>query len=281
MPAVGWTRNSGSNEADGSMKILLLADNWVGLRVTRHLRDLGEDVVGLYLHPDDRQNLGLEIAEASGLPPSRIRVAGAEWSKEQLLTVRDFAPDLVLVVFWSYLLPPEFLRIPTLGCVNFHLSYLPHNRGKKPNVWPILDGSPAGVSIHMIDEGIDSGPIVARREVEVEPTDTAETLYRRLLVEFVDLFEQTWPDIRDGQIDTIAQELGEGTFHLDSEMADYEVIELDRRYLASDLLNLLRARTFRPHPAAYFLHEGRRVYVRVNLEVANDEERVVEEGGSV
>ncbi len=254
------------------MRILLLADNRVGLHVTRHLADLGEDVIGLCLHPDDCQNLGPEIVEASGLAPSQIWVASSEWSEQQLSMVRDLKPDLVLVVFWSFLLPPEFLRIPTAGCINFHLSYLPYNRGKKPNVWPILDGTPAGVSLHMIDEGIDSGPIVARQEVEVEPYDTAETLYRRLVIEVEDLFERTWPSIRDGQLDLIAQEPGAGTFHLDQEMADYEVIKLDQMYRASDLINLLRARTFQPHPAAYFSHEGHRVYVRVDLDMISGEE---------
>lgn len=260
------------------MRILLLADNRVGLHVTRHLADLGEDVIGLYLHPDNRQNLGSEIAEASGLSSSQIWVASSGWSEQQLAMVRDLNPDLVLVVFWSFLLPSEFLRIPTLGCINFHLSYLPYNRGKKPNVWPILDGTPAGVSLHMIDEGIDSGPIVARQEVEVEPSDTAETLYRRLVIEIEDLFERTWPSIRGGQIDPIDQEPASGTFHFDQEMADYEVIELDKMYRASDLINLLRARTFRPHPAAYFSHKGRRVYVRVDLDMVGSEESADQEG---
>ncbi len=252
------------------MRILLLADNWVGLQVTRHLRDLGEDVVGLYLHPPEGQNLGEEIAAASGLSETEVHVAGAHWSDQDLELVRKLAPDIVLVVFWAHILPAEFLSIPSRCCVNLHLSYLPYNRGKKPNVWPILDGTPAGVSIHVIDEGIDSGPILARRQVDVQPTDTAETLYRRLLVEIEDLFRESWPGIRDGGLMPLVQEPGSGTFHLDREMAAHEVINLNEMYMGADLLNLLRARTFRPYPSAYFLHEGRRVFVRIDLEIEDE-----------
>ena len=68
----------------------------------------------------------------------------------------------------------------------------------------------------------------------------------------------------------LVQEPGSGTFHLDREMAFHEVINLNEMYLGADLLNLLRARTFRPYPSAYFLHEGRRVYVRIDLEIEDE-----------
>ena len=77
-------------------------------------------------------------------------------------------------------MPDKFFTIPPKGCINFHLSYLPYNRGKKPNVWPIIDGSPAGVTMHYIDNDIDSGSIVAQSEVKVDIVDTGKTLYNKL-----------------------------------------------------------------------------------------------------
>ena len=60
------------------------------------------------------------------------------------------------------------------------MSYLPFNRGKKPNVWPIIEGSPAGVSMHYIDSGIDSGKIISQSKIDVEIIDTAKTLYDKI-----------------------------------------------------------------------------------------------------
>ena len=60
---------------------------------------------------------------------------------------------------------------------------LDFNKGKKPNVWPIIEGTPAGVALHFIDENIDTGPIIARKEVLIEPTETAYSLYHKLIDE--------------------------------------------------------------------------------------------------
>lgn len=89
------------------------------------------------------------------------------------------------------LLPQEWECFPD-GILNLHTSYLPWNKGAYPNVWPILDGSPAGVTLHRVDEGWDTGPILWRIKVEVEPCDTAKTLYDKLLAEGVELIRSAF-----------------------------------------------------------------------------------------
>ena len=81
---------------------------------------------------------------------------------------------------FGYILRPNFLRLIPRGCVNVHPALLPYNRGAYPNVWSIVDGSPAGVTIHFVDEGIDTGDIIAQAQVVIEPVDTGESLYRKL-----------------------------------------------------------------------------------------------------
>ena len=252
------------------MKILLLADNWVGWKVTKHLKSLGEDIVGLFVHPPEHQHYTNEIVEASELDSKKIFIGEKEWSEKQLTKVEELSPDLVLVVFWTFLLPNRFIDIPPNGCINFHLSYLPYNRGKKPNVWPIIDGTPGGVTMHYIDNDIDSGRIIAQSEVVVEIVDTGKTLYDKLLNEIVVLFEKKWPDIKKNKILPEKQKLEEGTFHWGKDFEQLDMIDLEKQYSGLELINLLRARTFPPHPSAFFIKDGHRVYVRIELEYERD-----------
>lgn len=253
------------------MRIILLADNWVGWKVTAHLNFLEEDIIGLFVHPPEHQHYTQEIINASGLDSDQIFVGERKWSEKSLSKVKELSPDIVLVVFWKYLLPKEFFEIPPKGCINFHLSFLPYNRGKNPNVWSIIDGTPSGISMHYIDDGIDSGPILAQRKVEVDVTDTAKSLYDKLLHEFVLLFKNTWSNVKDNTIHPKSQQqLEKGTFHYGEELRELDLINLEKEYKASYLINLLRARTFSPHPSAYFIHNGRKIYVRINLEYGEE-----------
>lgn len=94
--------------------------------------------------------------------------------------------------------------------INLHVSYLPWNRGSDPNFWSFLDRTPKGVSIHHVDKGLDTGAIIAQREVSLEGTLT--TTYRQLRAEMARLFADSWPLIRIGAVDTHPQPEG-GSYH--------------------------------------------------------------------
>ncbi len=173
------------------MRIVLFADNYIGLKVIEILNLYNENIVGMFVHPTDHQHFYKEIVDASGLSSELIYPIGKEWNDESIKKLKALMPDIILVVYWRYILPKKVFEIPPLGCVNFHMAYLPYNRGKKPNVWPIIDGSPCGVSIHYIDEGIDSGEIISQEKVDVELIDTGQTIYEKLLKAFPPLFKKT------------------------------------------------------------------------------------------
>jgi methionyl-tRNA formyltransferase len=83
--------------------------------------------------------------------------------------------------------------------LNVHISLLPWNRGADPNFWSWFDDTPKGVSIHHIDAGIDSGPLVAQQELRMNAADhTLRTSYEMLMRVAVGLFNVTWPAVRDG-----------------------------------------------------------------------------------
>ncbi len=253
------------------MKIFLLADYWAGLQIAQFLKSRNEDIVGLATHPprlEKQINFGYtkRIKETLDLPQTAILDGDMIQTSDGINAIRDLNPDIILVVFWGLILKKELIDIPQYGCINFHCSYLPFNRGRNPNVWPIVEDTPAGVSLHYIDEGIDSGDIIAQSIVDVSNTDTAESLYNKLTHEIVSLFKNTWPKIKSKQVKGIKQNSELATSHRVGDLNDIDLIDMDKMYTARDLINILRARTFKPFPSAYYIDEyGNKIFVRIEL----------------
>lgn len=247
------------------MRILFLGNNRTALKVLRWLMGEGEEIVGLVLHPEAKRRCGEELLSTAVLP-SECHFDGSRLKEPGVLErIRALEPEIALSVLFGCILRPPFLEIFPRGVLNLHPSYLPYNRGQYPNVWSIVEGTPAGVSLHYIDSGIDTGDVVARTAVEVRPTDTGETLYRRLESEMVNIFKETWPSVRRGDAPRKAQGPGAGTYHRTGDVEAIDEIDLDATYRAGDLINLLRARTFPPYPGAYFRTEEGKVFLRLQL----------------
>lgn len=249
------------------MRILLLANGSVGLATARFLHARGEDIVGLALHAPAIRREGEAILSTLDWPENQVLRGDHFRDAAVIEQIRQLRPDIIVCAFWAYILRPEVLAIPTQGCINFHPGYLPFCRGKNPNVWPFLEGSPAGVTIHWVDEGIDTGDIIARREVPIQATDTAGPLYERTLTEIVDLFEATWPAIRSGSAPRLVQaDLPESpTCHRGAEIDEVDRIDLDAPTTARDLIQRLRSRSYGKRSFAFFEEHGRRTQIGVFL----------------
>lgn len=138
------------------------------------------------------------------------------------ISVDDVAkvrPDWVISYSYRYILGKEVLHSIPGKFINLHISLLPYNRGADPNAWSFLENTPKGVTIHLIDAGIDTGPILVQREVVFE--DTSVTLahaYERLHADLRGLFIENWPTMRVGGIGPKPQ-TGPGTHHRSRELA--------------------------------------------------------------
>lgn len=246
-------------------RVLLLANNWVGWQVAHALRERGEEIVGLVLHPPQRRTWGAEIIAAAGVAPSRIFDGSRLRDPETARRLRALGAEVAVSALFGYVLHPELLSAFDKGAVNIHPGLLPYGRGAHPNVWSIVERTPAGVTVHYMDEGVDTGDIIAQREVAVEPSDTAERLYRKLERAAVALFAEQWPAIRDGAAPRAPQPRNGGSTHRARDLARLDEIDLDRTYTGRELIDLLRARTFPPFPGAFFRDGGRTVHVRIEL----------------
>lgn len=184
---------------------------------------------------------------------------------DQLDLVRDLEPDIVVAAGFEHIVPPEILAIPDQGCLNVHPGRLPHTRGYNPNVWAIVEDLPAGVTIHYMDEGVDTGDIVATRELAVSFEETGRELYERLESACVDLFVDTWPAIERGEAGREPQGDADAVSHQRADFDDLCALDLDAEYTVRDLLDRLRALTFPPFDNAYVDVDGDRYYLELSI----------------
>lgn len=123
-------------------------------------------------------------------------------------------PEFVVSYNYKYIIPQRVLKLlPPKKAINLHISLLPWNRGAHPNLWSFLEDTPKGVTIHLIDKGLDTGPILLQKEVFIdEEKHTLESSYKLLHKEIQKLFTENWHLLKEGKIEPRPQR-GEGTIH--------------------------------------------------------------------
>jgi len=248
------------------MKTLLLINGWVGWKVAMWLSKRQDcEIVGAVLHPAEKRKRGKEIL--SVLPSSLPLFDGSALKDPKTLeAIQKIQPDIAVSVFFGYILTKPFIDMFPKKVVNLHPALLPYNRGAYPNVWSIVEGTPAGVTLHYIDEGVDTGDIIAQKEVSILLSDTGATLYKKLDKACVELFMNIWPNLVSDTVHVAVQNKNTGTSHkvADVEMIDF--IDLGKMFTGKELINRIRARTF-PHYKGTYIHDeqGKKIYLRLTL----------------
>jgi methionyl-tRNA formyltransferase len=172
--------------------------------------------------------------------------------------------DSIITVYWPFIVPMDFCNSASIT-VNFHPALLPINRGWYPHVHSIIDGSPAGVTLHKLSEEADQGDIWAQQKIEIQPWENAGDVYIKLQASITQLFVENWELIATGKIIPWQQDESMAVYHSKKEIDSMDEIDLNRSYLAGDFLNLLRARTFGERGFAYFEVNGKKIKVRIEL----------------
>ncbi|MGH9901030.1 MAG: methionyl-tRNA formyltransferase [Pyrinomonadaceae bacterium] len=133
---------------------------------------------------------------------------------EFIALARGFAPDLMVVGAFSRILKAPLISVPRLGCINVHPSLLPRYRGPDPHYWVLANGErTTGVTVHHIDEGIDSGKIIAQRELAVRPGDTEMTLQARANVAAAQLLGEAVSLVAAGKAPAVEQNEAEASYY--------------------------------------------------------------------
>ncbi len=181
--------------------------------------------------------LGLAVVQ-----PDKIKK-----NEEFELQLRALAPEAIIVVGYGRIIPTWMLQLPPLGNINVHASLLPKYRGAAPIQWSIARGeTTTGVTTMRIDEGLDTGDILLKREMAIHADDTAETLSPRLAEMGADLLVETLHGLQEGKVSPTPQNHAEATL---APILKKEDGLIDFQWTAREIHNRLRG--FQPWPGIY------------------------------
>ena len=198
---------------------------------------------------------GLEVKE-----PARLK------DTEFLDHLRSLKPQLIVVVAYGKILPREVLSIPGLGCINLHASLLPRWRGAAPVQRAIMAGdTTTGVSTMLMDEGMDTGPILLKKEVKIGKEERAGELSERLARIGAELLVETIGLYVAGGLEPVPQDDRLATY---APLLKKEEGRIDWQRPATELANLVRG--LHPWPSAYTYLAGR--LIKIHRVRATDEE---------
>lgn len=226
----------------------------------------GEEIVAVVTQPDKKKGRGhiftpppvKEFAINKGIEvfqPTNIR------EDTFISKIFDLRPDLIVVAAYGKILPPDILKIPVYGCINVHASLLPKYRGAAPIQWAIINGEKkTGITIMMMDEGMDTGDILLQEEVEISEDDNAETLSKKLSELGASLLIKAIKKIEEGSIERLPQ-VGTPSYAPPLKKEDGLI---DWSKPASEIFNFVRG--MYPWPCAYcYLNKERIKIIKVKI----------------
>jgi methionyl-tRNA formyltransferase len=220
------------------------------------------DIELVMTNPDEPQGRGYK------LKPSPVKEAAlkAGLNVFQPLKLKEestveflskFRPDFIVVVAYGHIIPRWMIELPKHGCLNLHASLLPKFRGAAPIQWAIIRGeSVTGVTTMKIDEGLDTGDILLKREVAIQGDDTTETLSERLGRVGADLMAETLPKLAGGEIEPQPQDPGQATF---APILKKEDGRIAWRLSAEEIG--WRVRGLKPWPGAYTSFRSKNLHI--------------------
>ena len=187
--------------------------------------------------------------------------------------ISEINPDIIITCAYGQIIPKAILDIPKLGCINVHGSLLPEYRGAAPMQWAILDGKKeTGITLMYMDEGMDTGDMIAKAVCEITDEDTIGSLHDKLSLLGKDLLAKELPNIIAGTNQRINQDDDNATY---TKMIKREDELLNFEDFGVNIINKIRA--FNPWPLAYFKLNGNEIKVLK----AHFEEKTIEETGKV
>jgi methionyl-tRNA formyltransferase len=178
-------------------------------------------------------------------------------SSEVVEKLASFQPELIIVTAFGSILPPEVLSLPKFACLNVHPSLLPRHRGPSPVANAILCGDEiTGVTIMLMDAGLDTGPILAQEKVGISLTNTTGSLRSKLADVGAKLLQETLPKWLGGELRAQAQDESQATY---SKLITTKDAEVDWHLSAIELWRGVRA--YNPWPSCYTWCQGKRLKI--------------------
>lgn len=220
----------------------------------------GFTIRAVYTQPDKQRGRGKKVsaspvkecAEKLGIPvfqPQTLK------DPDVIAGLADLKPDVIVVIAYGKILPKAILDIPRYGCLNVHGSLLPAYRGAAPIQYAIKDGvRTSGVTIMMLDEGMDTGKMLKKAEIVLDAKETTGTLFDKLAIVGAETLIPVLKDLPAYEAAAQSQDESKATY---TAKITKEMTHIDFSQPAVVIERLIR--TLDPHLGAYILHEGHRL----------------------
>lgn len=239
------------------MRIVLIGQAAFGEKVLEGMLAKREEVVGVFTPPDppDRLSPMRLLAERNGIPvhqPKRMR------DPDVFKIYSRLQPDLNVMAFVTDIIPEGILQFPPCGTIQYHPSLLPRHRGGSAINWAVINGeTKTGLSIFWPDRGIDTGPILLQKEVEIAPDDTTGSLYfDKLFPLGVEAILEAIDLVKDGSAPRIPQDESKATYE---PLCTVERVIIDWDCPVQVVYNLIRGAN--PQPGAATTFRGRKLKI--------------------
>ncbi|OOB76912.1 MAG: methionyl-tRNA formyltransferase [Epulopiscium sp. Nuni2H_MBin003] len=208
-----------------------------------------------------------EVAIKHNLPvgqPTKLRN-----NTEFLEIIKNIAPDLIVVVAFGQILPKEILELPPLGCINIHGSILPKYRGAAPIQWAVIDGEhKTGVTIMYMDEGLDTGDMLYKKEIEILEEDNSGTLFEKMSELGKEALKEALPAIISGGKQRIPQQHENATI---APRITKSLGKIDFNLPATVISNLIKG--LYPWPIAFIEYKDMLIKIHKACVVEEDSEK--------
>ena len=217
-----------------------------------------------------------EVAAQAGV---RIYQPASMKSDEARDFVAEIKPDAIVIIAYGQIIPRRLLDIPRLGWLNLHGSLLPKYRGAAPIAWAIINGErKTGLTTMRLDPGLDTGPILMRRETEIGGDETAPELAKRMADLGAPLVAESLIKLDRGEIAPIPQDPRQATY---APILTKEHGRIDWLLTAGEIYS--RIRGLAPWPGAYTAFRGKLCHIwgRPNASVAAGDSAATQESGSL
>ncbi|MBI1748527.1 MAG: methionyl-tRNA formyltransferase [Acidobacteria bacterium] len=249
------------------MRIVFMGNHNMGVLCLKRLIDLGEEIVAVVAHPDNDDphetvwyDSVKEVAKSHGLTVYQPNDAN---SPEFVQLLSGLQPDLIVVVSFRQILKKALIAVPHKGVINVHPSLLPKYRGRANIAWAIINGeSKTGVTVHYIDEKIDTGPIVVQKEVDILFEDTVATVLDRVTNMYPNALAEALRKVKEGYKGSV--QTTEGTSYYGRRYPKDGLIDWNQP--AMSIYNLIRAVTH-PYPGAFTSLGGKNLFIWAALPI--------------